>query len=130
RAAGRASVEISGAGPLVVGEDGDPVTIRRARCRAVLAFPVSRHPERVPAEVLADALWPDADDGEKAVNSARVHVHHLRRALPGHDEALPPGDGGYGLTIPPHALDVARFADHAARARELTGAGEPGEALE
>ncbi len=109
-------MEISVLGPLAVVEDGVPVTIRRARCRALLAFLVSRHPERVAAEVLAEALWPDAPDGDRALNSARVHVHHLRRSLPGHDAVLPSGDRGYGLAIPPDALDVARFADHAARA--------------
>ena len=124
-----AIVEISVLGPLRVAADGDAVTIGRARCRAVLAFLVSRHPERVPAEVLAEALWPGARDGDKALNSARVHVHHLRRCLPGHDDALPAGDGGYRLSIPSDALDVARFADRAARARELTSAGEPAEAL-
>ena len=110
-------MEISVLGPLAVVEDGVPVTIRRARCCALLAFLVSRHPERVAAEVLAEALWPDAPDGDRALNSARVHVHHLRRSLPGHDAVLPSGDRGYGLSIPPKALDVARFADHAARAR-------------
>ena len=122
-------MKISVLGPLEVIHDDVPVTIRRARCRAVLAFLVSRHPERVRVEMLADALWPDADDGEKATNSARVHVHHLRRALPGHEAVLPAGDGGYGLRISHAELDVVRFAEAAAQGRELSTAGQPAEAL-
>jgi DNA-binding SARP family transcriptional activator len=114
----------------VVTDGGDPVTIRRARCRAVLAYLVSRHPDPVVAETLADALWHDATDDARALNSARVHVHHLRQALPGRGRVLPNGDPGYRLLIPRDALDVARFADAAARARDLDGAGQPREALD
>src|SRR5689334_9932398 len=64
------------------------------------------------------------------MNSARVHVHHLRQCLPGKADVLPAGDGGYGLLVPRDALDVARFADAATQARELVGAGQPGEALD
>ena len=90
-------------------------------------------------EVIADALWPDAD-GDAAARSLHVALSALRRGL---DEALPPdgsrllvreGDA-YRLDVAADAVDLGRFdlalgAGRAARARGETSAGAFGRAVD
>ncbi len=110
-------------GPLTVEDDGERLALR-PRCRALLAILVSRYPTGITRDGLADALWPDAD-ADRAANSVRVHLTHLRASLRAAGDLIPRGDARYELRVERAALDACRFEDAVARARSLAGAGSP-----
>ncbi len=114
-------------GPLEITHAGVEVTLSRRRCAAVLAVLLSRYPEPVTTESVADAIWPDATP-DRAVNSARVHVTHLRQALPDGQEVLPRLSDRYALRVDPDAIDATRFADLDRRARQAAASGAPAQA--
>ncbi len=107
--------------------DGVPIAVTRPRCRALLAYLVSRYPDPVSLGTAGDDLWPGKDPGD-ALNSLRVHATHLRNAL-APDDALPRRTGHYVLDVERGCIDVTRFTDAAAQGRELAAAGEPAEAI-
>ena len=114
-------------GPLEATHAGAAVVLTRRRCAALLAVLLSRHPDPVTAESVADAIWPTADP-DRARNSVRVHATYLRKALPNGPVVLPRLAGRYALSVDPDAIDAVRFADLSTRAREAAASGAPARA--
>jgi predicted ATPase/DNA-binding SARP family transcriptional activator len=109
-------------GPLSVNDGGAPVDIRGARLRALLIRLALNAGRQVTVDVLADALW-DEVPSDRA-NAVQSLVYRLRRALP--DPAvLCRGAGGYGLDLPPDAVDATRFERLAAEGGAALRSGEP-----
>ncbi|MBO3747555.1 tetratricopeptide repeat protein [Streptosporangiaceae bacterium NEAU-GS5] len=78
----------------------------------------------VTVETLIDRVWDEAPPGAR--RTLHVLITRLRRVLREGDRALVPivhRSGGYALDIDPEQVDLHRFRDLAARARE-TGLGD------
>lgn len=106
-------------GPVEVVDDGRPISIRRGKQLALLAYLLLRPNELVPSERLIDELW-DENPPPTAAKVLQNAVSELRKAL-GEDRLLtrPPG---YMLRVEPGELDLERFELLARRGR---GTGDP-----
>ncbi len=98
--------------------DGQPVALGYARLRCLLAVLLVEANRTVPVEELVERVW-----GNRRPHRPRGAVQHgitmLRKALaPLADVAISWRTTGYHLTVDPAAVDVHRFHDLLARARE------------
>jgi len=111
-------------GPLEVLADDRPVALGGVKPRTLLAVLLLHANEPVSAERLAHALWgEDAPGG--AVRTIQVYVSRLRKALGGNGEVLETTPAGYRLRVAPGELDLARFEQQFAEARDALDAGDP-----
>ena len=112
-------------GPLEVRLNGSTVALGGRKQRTLIAFFLLHANEVVSRDRLIDALW-----GERPPPSAQQsldsYVSRLRR-LVGHERLLrrPPG---YVLVLDPGELDLARFEELVAAAREASARGDASEA--
>ena len=113
-------------GPLEVTAGGRPLEVGGARARAVLAMLIVHANRVVPADRLAEELWPGQPPG-KAAASLQVRVSELRKAFRSAGEAdrLVTQPPGYLLRVAPGELDAARFAALAAQAGAALTGGDP-----
>ena len=93
-------------GPLEVVEDGRPVSIRRGKEQALLAYLLLHANEVVPSGRLIDALW-DERPPPTASKILQNAVSHLRKQLG--DGRLLTRDPGYLLRVEEGELDLQRF---------------------
>jgi YVTN family beta-propeller protein len=93
-------------GPLEVVEDGRPVSIRRGKEQALLAYLLLHANEVVPSGRLIDVLW-DERPPPTASKILQNAVSHLRKELG--DGRLLTRDPGYVLRVEKDELDVQRF---------------------
>ena len=101
-------------GPLEVVEDGRPVSIRRGKEQALLAYLLLHANEIVPSDRLIDALWderPPADCLEDPSERGLAPAQGARRE-PAADEG-----SGYVLRVEKGELDVQRFEQLAKEGR-------------
>jgi peptide/nickel transport system substrate-binding protein len=118
-------VEFRILGAVEVRLNGGPLALGGRKQRALLALLLLHANEIISRDRLIDALW-----GERpppSVNqSLDSYVSRLRRVL-GHDRLLrrPPG---YVLVLDPGELDLARFEELVASAREVSARGDAAEA--
>ena len=113
-------------GPLEVTAGGQPLEVGGARARAVLAMLIVHANRVVPADRLAEELWPGQPPG-KAAASLQVRLSELRKAFRSAGEAdrLVTRPPGYLLRVAPGELDAARFAALAAQAGAALAGGDP-----
>ncbi|WP_234380794.1 AfsR/SARP family transcriptional regulator, partial [Streptomyces sp. NRRL F-5122] len=91
---------------------------------AVLASLLLRAGRPVNLSTLVDDVWGD-EAPPSAVGSVRTYVYRLRQSLGGlSDSCVRLIDGGYLLHIRPEALDLNRFKETAAKAREARSGGD------
>jgi DNA-binding SARP family transcriptional activator len=102
-------------GPLEAVVDGTPVQLAAAKPRALLALLLLNRNHVVSTERLIDELW-ENDPPAQATKTVQVYVSQLRKAL-GSDRLVtrPPG---YLLRVEPGELDLERFEELMASARE------------
>ena len=114
-------------GPLEIVRDGEPLVLRAAKHRSLLAVLVLHANEVVPYERMFDELW-----GERPPATARttlqVYVSGLRKAL-GPDRIVSHARG-YLLHAEREEVDAARFQRLVAEAREQVKVGADEEAAE
>src|SRR3954463_13052535 len=103
-------------GPLEVRADGRASQLGGAKPRALLAMLLLRANEPVSAERLALGLWGE-DAAPAAGKTVQVHVSRLRKALADPDQ-LVTTPAGYRLSVAPGELDLERFEQAVAGARE------------
>ena len=128
----KAPVRIRTLGDFVVEIKGVPIYDRDwkgVRTKSLLIALICEGGQKVPAERLADLLWPDSD-GAQAMQNLKVALHRLRR-LGSRGEAAPLNwvHVKHGLVSLPKSLcqvDAHEFLAEASRA----GPNEPGRALE
>ena len=101
-------------GPLEVVEDGRPVSIRRGKEQALLAYLLLHANEVVPSGRLIDALW-DERPPPTASKILQNAVSHLRKELG--DGRLLTRDPGYVLRVEKDELDLQRFEQLAKEGR-------------
>ena len=122
------SVRIALLGELEVqDDDGRGVAVPGAKLRSLLAILALNAGRVVAAEQLVDALW--GEEPPPAVrNSLQGLVSRLRRALGSDVVAM--RSGGYVLDVRPDEIDVHRFEQLVAEARDAAQRGETGNAVE
>ena len=108
-------------GPLEIVIGGNPVHLGAAKPRALLALLLLQRNQVVPTDRLVDELWGD-EPPARATKTLQVYVSQLRKAL-GPDRLVtrPPG---YELRVGEGELDIDRFEQLAAAARERLAAGD------
>jgi predicted ATPase/DNA-binding SARP family transcriptional activator len=104
-------------GPLEIGLDGSPFTVKGRKPRALLALLLLHRNELVPAERLIDDLWGE-DPPATAGNTLQVYVSQLRKVVEG--ELVREGPG-YRLQVEPDRLDSERFERLAGEAASALG---------
>ncbi|MDX3354365.1 BTAD domain-containing putative transcriptional regulator [Streptomyces sp. ME01-24h] len=119
-----AGVEFSVLGPVRLHKKGVETGAGQPRQCAVLASLLLRAGRPVSLSRLVEDVWGE-DAPPSAVGSVRTYVYRLRQALGEHsDSSVSLVDGGYLLRIPPDALDLNRFKEKTAQAREARRAGD------
>jgi DNA-binding SARP family transcriptional activator len=99
-------VEFRILGPLEVVEDGRPISIRRGKEQALLAYLLLHANEVVPSGTLIDVLWNERPPAT-ASKILQNGVSHLRKQLG--DGRLETRDPGYLLRVEKDELDLDRF---------------------
>ena len=102
-------------GPLEVVDDGRPISIRRGKEQALLAYLLLHANEVVPSGTLIDVLW-DERPPTTASKILQNGVSHLRKQLG--DGRLETRDRGYLLRVEKDELDLERFERLAREGRE------------
>jgi predicted ATPase/DNA-binding SARP family transcriptional activator len=118
-------VEVWVLGPVEVFDGTSVVRLTRAE-RTVLAALAARVGERVPVDVLEEALWPHRRPSS-ARKSLQGHIVRLRRALGA--AAIIERDGGYRLVRDHVGVDADRVAGLVAEGRAAIRRGDPEEAV-
>ena len=98
---------------------GEPVEVRGAKERSLLALLALNAGRPVSRDAIVDALWPEGDP-ESAARSLRVRLSNLRRLLG--SESIVRTEAGYALAISGDDVDALRFED-------LLGQGRAEDAL-
>jgi DNA-binding SARP family transcriptional activator/pimeloyl-ACP methyl ester carboxylesterase len=118
-------VEFRVLGPLELISGGRPLAVGGTRTRAVLAMLLVSANRVVPADRIADELWPGHPSGRGAAN-LHVRLSELRRALKsvGEEDRLVTRAPGYLLRVADDELDLLRFAALAAAGRAALADGD------
>ncbi|MEU0878363.1 BTAD domain-containing putative transcriptional regulator [Lentzea sp. NPDC005914] len=96
---------------------GVPVPLGHARQRAVLAALAVDAARPVSTDRLVDRVWGERVP-TRAHSALRTYLSHLRRALAPTGVTIERDGVGYVLGVAPDVVDVNRFGDLAARARQ------------
>ncbi|WP_336206843.1 BTAD domain-containing putative transcriptional regulator [Nonomuraea sp. LPB2021202275-12-8] len=111
-------------GPLAVwAEDGEPVVVREAKVRALLAELLVDPGLVVSSDRLVDDIWRD-EPPAKPAGALQTLVSRLRRALAQGTELVVHRPPGYLLQVADDAVDAGRFAALTAQARKAVGPRE------
>ncbi len=108
------AIEFRLLGPLEVFRAGEPLAVRGAKPRALLAMLLLHAGEAVSTDRLIDALWGERPPAT-AANALQAHVAAVRRALEpdrgsrGADGLLVTRVPGYLLRVTADELDITRF---------------------
>jgi DNA-binding SARP family transcriptional activator/Tfp pilus assembly protein PilF len=107
-------------GEVAVHVDGRAIDLGHARQRCVLACLLVEVNRAVPVDELLERVWADRQP-QRAFNVLSSYVSRLRRILGQVPEfALSRERTGYLLTVDPLAVDLHRFRDLVAKARDAT----------
>ncbi|EPD63539.1 hypothetical protein HMPREF1211_02666 [Streptomyces sp. HGB0020] len=119
-----AGVQFSVLGPVRLHRQGVEAGAGQPRQCAVLASLLLRAGRPVSLSKLVEDVWGD-EAPPSAIGSVRTYVYRLRQALGEQsDSFVHLVDGGYRLHIQPDALDLNRFKETAARARQARSSGD------
>jgi DNA-binding SARP family transcriptional activator/tetratricopeptide (TPR) repeat protein len=115
-------------GPLLVRRGDAVIPIAAGSQRVLLAALLLSQPRAMPAEKLAELLWPSGPPPSARV-TVQNYVRRLRGALgdTGH-AVIATGADGYLLRVPADALDISRFEAMTAQARRVLRDGRPEQA--
>ena len=122
---GRGRVEFRVLGPLEVTAGGQSLEVGGARARAVLAMLLVHANQVVPADRLAEELWP-GHPADRAAANLQVRLSELRKALRSAGEAdrLVTRPPGYLLRVASEEVDAVRFEQLASAGDAALAAGD------
>jgi DNA-binding SARP family transcriptional activator/pimeloyl-ACP methyl ester carboxylesterase len=125
-AKGIGTVRFGVLGPLEVTVGGQPLALRGARTRAVLAMLLAHPNQVVSADRLTEELWP-GQPADRATHSLQVRLSQLRQALrlAGEEDRLVTRPPGYLIRAAADEVDAARFEQLAADGAAALAAGDP-----
>jgi peptide/nickel transport system substrate-binding protein len=101
-------VDVRLLGSVQATSDGRPIPLGAAKERALLAILALHAGSTVPTDRLIDGLWGEQPPAS-AVKLVQLYVSHLRRSLGKEGAAIVTHGRGYGLELPPDAVDAVRF---------------------
>ena len=110
-------------GPVAVYRDGDLLALRGGKGKALLALLALRAGEVVSADSLVEALWGEIPP-PTARTGLQMQISKLRKLLSAADGGLETRSPGYVLAVDPEQIDVLRFDDAVAEAREASAGGD------
>ncbi|MER7743621.1 BTAD domain-containing putative transcriptional regulator [Streptomyces sp. NPDC096538] len=117
-------IQFSVLGPVRLHRQGVEEAAGQPRQCAVLASLLLRAGRPVSLSTLVEDVWGD-EAPPSAVGSVRTYVYRLRQALSEQsDSFVRLVDGGYLLHIKPEDLDLNRFKQTSAKAREARSSGD------
>jgi DNA-binding SARP family transcriptional activator len=116
-------VEFGMLGSLVASSMGSPITLASAKTRVVLASLLLRPGRPVSTADLVERLW-DGEPTKGARNTAQSYVMRLRASLGDASGVIRTHPGGYLIDVPEAAVDLWRFRQHLALAKQAQEAGE------
>lgn len=122
-------INVSILGPLLMRVAGEPIAIRGARTRSLLALLVQRRNRSVRIDEVISELWRDLPPSSATPN-VRTHVSALRAYLGPARDRVVTAMSGYTLQLKDEELDFVRFERVVADARSLLRCGEVHAALE
>src|SRR5580698_2532334 len=127
----RGIVQFRVLGPLEVTAGEQSLEVAGARTRAVLAMLLVHANHVVPADRLAEELWP-GHPADRAAASMQVRLSELRRAFRSAGEAdrLVTRNPGYLLRVAAGEVDASRFEQLAAAGIAALAAGNAGAAAQ
>jgi predicted ATPase/DNA-binding SARP family transcriptional activator len=96
-------------GPVEVADGNQVLAPRRGKERHLLAVLLAHANHTVPADSVAEALWPGQETPAHAVRSVQTYVSRLRSALGSAGGRLLTRPTGYVLQVGPDELDARRF---------------------
>ena len=102
-------------GPLEVRDGDHAIQIARGKPRALLALLLLSPGRVVPVERLIDELWGETPPAT-AATALQVYVSGLRKALG--EGTIATHEAGYAIQVAPEAVDVNRFEQLRAQARD------------
>lgn len=108
--------------------DGQPVDVRAAKQRTVLAVLIARRNTLVRVERLVEEVW-SATPPDSAIANVRTYVSALRRLLGPYRDRLTTRAGAYALAVGDDELDAVEFTHTVDRARGAMAAGTVAVAL-
>src|SRR3984957_17193453 len=108
-------------GELEAEHAGEPVPVRGAKQRALLALLALRPGQPVSADRLIDVLWGDGQ-GAHPAKALQAQIGQLRRAFG--SAAILTTEAGYALDLGPDEVDIVRFEQLVAQGRQLAADGE------
>src|SRR6266545_5334185 len=108
-------VEFHVLGPVEALRDGVSVRLGGPKQRTVLALLLAEAAHTVSADRLIDLLWGD-EPSPGARSTVQTYISNLRSEI---GELLVRDGGGYRLEVEGDQVDVFRFEDDVARARDL-----------
>jgi DNA-binding SARP family transcriptional activator len=111
-------------GPLTASSDGAPLRLGGQKERLVLASLLVAGGRVVSVEQLVDVLWGEQPP-ERAVATLQVHVSNVRRRLGDGQPSIVTQTPGYALPVTSDSLDLLRFEELGAAARDAIAAGDP-----
>jgi DNA-binding SARP family transcriptional activator len=110
-------------GPTEVLREGEPLSFRGSRERALMAVLILHANRTVSSERLVEDLW-DGEAPKGAIRSLRVYVSRVRHTLRAPGELLVTRPAGYLLQTEPEAIDAVRFDSLVREGREQARAGD------
>lgn len=118
-----ADVKFSVLGPVRLHRQGVVKAVGQPKQCAVLASLLLREGRPVSLPELVEDVWGDQAP-PSAAGSVRTYIYRLRQVLGKQgDSSVRLVDGGYSLYFQPDALDLTRFKETMARAREARSSG-------
>jgi predicted ATPase/DNA-binding SARP family transcriptional activator len=115
-------IHISVLGQLTVQRDGETLTIRSARQRALLAVLAAHAGQTVSIDRIGEAMWPDAPPADLRA-AVQTHVSRLRRVLGA--DVVQTEAAGYRIVDGQATLDAAEFERLGEEGRARLRAGDP-----
>ena len=108
-------------GELEIARDGEAISVRGTKQRALLALLALSRGSPVSVDRLIDELWGDVQTAKPA-NALQAQIVQLRRTLGA--SAIVTTEAGYALDVNVGDLDTAQFEDLVAEGRRLSAEGD------
>lgn len=104
-------------GPMSIKVSGTPIEIRAQKVRIIVASLLLRPNSVVSIEEIVDRVWDEEVPGNVR-RAIHTYVNRLRSAFGPASDLIQTAATGYRITLPPRSVDLERWRDHIATARE------------
>lgn len=110
-------------GPMSIKVSGTPIEIRAQKVRIIAASLLLRPNSVVSIDEIVDRVWDEEVPGDVR-RAIHTYVNRLRSAFGPASDLIQTAATGYRITLPPRSVDLERWRDHIATAREARAGGD------